>query len=126
MTWAVYALACALFYAAFVRLGVVPHALALLAVFRDAGGVMTDPALTDREKEARVRAAALHALAGTAGLVARLAAVAALAALPAFVAFGLSAVTLDALVALSLDPLVLTATIAALVGLDIARRRRAG
>lgn len=126
MIWAVYAMACALFYAAFTRLGVVARTRALMELLHASSRVMTDTALSDRTKEARIRQAALRALGRKLDLVGRLLVVAGLAAAPILAAghvFGLDA---GAVVALSLDPVILVVTVLGLGVVEVTRRRLQG
>lgn len=119
---ALYVLACAIFYVAFVKLQVVGRTLALLAVFRSAALVMADRGLSDLEKEAHVRRAAVRSLAETLALAVRLMALVACAGLPVLLATQVGGVGLGQFAAFSLDPLVLLCTVLALLAVDRARK----
>lgn len=119
---ALYTLACLIFYAAFLKLRVAGRTRALLAAFRSAAGVMGDRGLSDSEKEARIRHAAIRTLVDTTVLAARIVAVLACAALPVLFATQVAGIGLDPFLAFSLEPLVLVATGLVLIALDRVRR----
>lgn len=126
MTFAIYALACLAFYAAFVATGLVTRARTLLDEFRAAMAIMGDKGLSDLEKEQRIRKASISALGGTLSLTARLVAVVAAAAVPVLLAHLLAGLRLEEFTRFSLNPAVLVATVALLGGLDWYRRSRMG
>ena len=117
MTTAVYCAACALFCLGLSVTGVIPRVLRLVRTLGAAMGELRNPALDDREKERRARAAGIAAFADLGGVVARLAIVCAMAAAPVLAGDLAGLTPAGDVVAFSLDPLVLAATVIGLTGL---------
>lgn len=86
MTLAVYGIACLLFGTALLRQSVFQHAQQEFRRLACAIAVLRAPDMSDAEKEARTRAAALESCSGALRLFARLAVAAAAALLPVMVA----------------------------------------
>jgi hypothetical protein len=123
---ALHALACLVFYTAFLKLSVAGRTRALLAAFKSAARVVGDRALNDTEKEALIRRAALRTMADTTVLVARIAAVLTCAALPVLLATQVSGIGLEPFLAFSLEPPVLLGAILALFAMDRVRQAISG
>lgn len=125
MIFLLYALVCVIFYALFISLNVVGRTMSLLALFRDAAGIMSDSAKSDLEKEREIRRAAIASLGRTADLVGRMALVLGAAGLPVAVLHVTAGLDLGRFMDFSLHPGVLVGTVVVLASLDMARRKLA-
>lgn len=126
MTALTYAMCCGLFYGAFIALKLVPRTLEFGTIFNEALSVMSDKTLTDDEKEPLVRRAAFAAARKSALLIGGLLIVGLVSVLPLVLASTLQLVSLDAFWEFTLTPLVMIATLVAMVAVELMRRRLYG
>jgi Na+(H+)/acetate symporter ActP len=125
MIAATYVIACLTFYAAFQRFGLVTQCMELLATFRAAALLISDDTLNEREKETRIRESAITALGKSVGLFTRTVAVLTAAGLPVALSMVVG-LDLTRLMAFSLSPVVLSATVVALFTLARLQRLKTG
>lgn len=126
MTAVLYVLACAVFCAVFLSMGVMSRAQRLLALLSEAARILRNSELSDADKERIAQTTGLSALRLLVGLLAGLVTVAAATMAPVWLAASIGLAEAADVLHFALDPLVLVGTCVVIGGLLGLWRRSAG